>query len=148
MNEEWLSTITCMLNKSTLFKSWKEEGIQINASSPRVHKTTHYRQSYQILITFIFRLSEKRDAKLFKDSWVPLISGISYGGTVFNLGSMLSLNLNQAIIYSKDVEAHTRTYFFTSSYLLDVVCDVHHFLGMNWRWLLGEPPIHVYCNFL
>jgi len=35
-----------------------------------------------------------------------------------------------------------------ASYLLDAICAGHYFPGMTWEWLLTEPPIHIYYNFL
>jgi hypothetical protein len=35
-----------------------------------------------------------------------------------------------------------------SSYLLDVVCLVHSFLGMGWKMQPSDPPIHVYFQDL
>lgn len=85
---------------------------------------------------------------LFRDSWVPFISNISYGGTMFNWGAILCTNINQAIMESQELGDDVSLDFFMSSFLQDVICASHFFPGLNQRFQLGEPPINVYCNIL
>ena len=52
-------------------------------------------------------------------------------GPIFNWGAI--------------IDEQQEVYFFMSSYTMDTICGGQHFLGMNWVWRKGLPPIHVYC---
>jgi len=111
MNGEWLNKPK-KLNRNALLKSWRNYGKNFMASPNVVYKTVHLKRYFQITITFICRLYGKKDARALKDSWVPIMFGIAYHGTIFNWCSILSHNLNQAIKDSKILktnQTHTST---------------------------------------
>lgn len=81
------------------------------------------------MVILLERIFRRKYASSFPDKWVPIIYQILSSGLVLNWGEIKSSNLdNQLKKAQKDHE------FYMASYLMDLMCSIHEYPEMGWKW--------------
>jgi hypothetical protein len=128
--------------------SWWKEDKKFTNRSNNWYGTVNLREPYIYLMALICRLYGENDCSKFSEAWMPLAYTVAIFGSSFKWGEIISKQLSisvQQAQTSKEGEAPT---FHMALYLLDVICMMNVFVGMNLRWHVAELHVHVYFNIL
>lgn len=149
-NKEYLDNFyMANLKYHMLMKPWypKEEDFKDHAQISK-NNTFSFIPLVQHLTDMLSQLLGEADSTFFKVDWIPLAHRVIYIGTIFNLASILSVNIIKAMEKEVPKPEGKGTPFYYSGFLLDVLCAHNSFLDLNWEWTPKCLPIHVHFQEL
>jgi len=79
---------------------------------------------------------------------MPLTFTVAILGMGFNWGDIISKQLSTCIRQAQMPKEGETPSFYMASYMLDVICAMNVFFGMNLNWHSSELLVHVYFNIL
>jgi hypothetical protein len=93
-------------------------------------------------------LYKEKYCSRFSEAWVPLACTVAIAGCSFNWGEKISKQQSICVPQAQVPKEGEALTFYMASYLLDVMCAINVFVGMNLRWHVAELLVHVYFNVL
>ena len=79
---------------------------------------------------------------------MPLACTVAIPVCSFNWGAKISKQHSICVPQAQVPKEGEALTFYMASYLLDVMCAINVFVGMNMRWHVAELLVHVYFNML
>jgi hypothetical protein len=116
-----------------VLQKWLYKGAPFVPKGRKLFLTHNMKEPYKILFTMIWILYGEEKNIHFKREWTPM-SHYHYlieNGNIFNSDQLLFINIFETTRREPTLK---NLCFFMSTYLIDVICATHHFIGMGWKW--------------
>jgi hypothetical protein len=133
---------------SKIMASWWREDKKFMNQTVAWYPMVNLREPYIYLMALLCRLHGEKDFSRFLEAWMPLAFTVSISGMGFNWDFIISKQLSTCIRKAQVPKEGDTLAFYMTSYLLDIVCAMNTFSGMNLNWHSSELSIHVYFNIL
>jgi hypothetical protein len=104
-----------------------------NQRQDGIYPMSGLREPYQYLIDLFCRIYGLKDCTIFKDSWILVAYVVEVYGWTFNWGTILSNTITPVLKKSKENQMELAPTFFIFAYLLDCICALIYFPGMDWH---------------
>jgi hypothetical protein len=126
---------------------WREDKKFTNRTSDW-YLTANLREPYTYLMGLLCRFHREKDCSRFSEAWIPLAYTVAISGMIFNWGAIISKHLSTCIQQAQTLKEGETLSLYMALYLLDVICAINVFSGMNLNWHSYELSVHVYFNIL